>query len=94
MFEKEINCGVEFLNINRPNWLNLIDLDTLDMISKENCILGHIHGGFHYAKMQMNLSYEDTDQMGFTCDNLDDGVWNTLTKEWKDKIISLRNEAP
>lgn len=93
MFEKQINCGVEFLNIDRPNWLNLIDVDSLDMMDTENCILGHIHGEFDYAKMQMELSYEDTDKMGFTCPNLDDKVWDTLTKEWKDKIVSLRNET-
>jgi hypothetical protein len=93
MFEKQINCGVEFLNTYRPNWLNLIDIDLLDMTMPQFCILGQIGDDFYYVRTEMNLSMNDTDQMGFTCPNLDDEVWSTLTKEWKDKIVSLRNET-
>lgn len=104
MFEDQINCGVEFLNDAQPNWLNLIDVDSLDMQSTKNCILGQIHGGFYYSLMLMSLSEEDTIKMGFISYDLDyhvwctltkewkDHVWGTLTKEWKEKITSLKGK--
>jgi len=93
MFEKQINCGVEFLNTYRPNWLNLIDLDSLDMSDSKLCIMGQIDGVFYLAKMKMNLSFEDTDRMGFNLPPCSDDDWDILEKEWKEKIVSLRNET-
>lgn len=42
MYEQQINAGVEFLNEKFPGWHNEINLDRLDMMDCDRCVLGQL----------------------------------------------------
>jgi len=98
VFEKEIEKGVEFLNKVYPDWLSKIDLEKLNMDQPSNCILGQLYGNFYVAQNILDMSDKNYDKMGFTVpivlyyDEHDNEKWDTLAKEWKEKIVSLRNK--
>ena len=97
MFEKEIENGVEFLNKVYPDWLSKIDLEKLNMDQPSNCILGQLYGNFYVARDILDMYDNDTNKMGFTVpivlcyDEHDIEKWDTLTKEWANKIVELKN---
>jgi len=98
MFEKEIEKGVIWLNKNYPGWESKIDVDELDMESAYCCVLGQLG---NYKELTDKLHENNTNQ--FECGfSLFPGIgsiqnfrykFDDLTKEWKDKILSLRKEC-
>ncbi len=86
--EEKINRGVEFLNEVRPEWLNEIDLDELDIFEPDRCMLGQLKA---YKRMDnSDLSMYDLGFAGEGCDYRES--CNQLTDAWKEKIMELRNE--
>lgn len=77
----KINNSIVWLNSKDSNWLEKINIDTLDMT--KNCILDQVFG-----------NYEETIE---TFPELRDKKQSKLylfagyTKKWKNKIIELRN---
>lgn len=97
MFEKEIEKGVEFLNKVYPDWFNKIDLEKLNIEIPSLCILGQLYGNSYVAQIILDMSDENSDKMGFSVpfvsyyDEKFDEKWDTLTKEWVNKIVELKN---
>lgn len=39
---KTIQAGIEFLDNSRPEWWNLIDIETLELVDGDHCVLGQV----------------------------------------------------
>lgn len=89
MFEKEINAGVVYLNETYPDWLNKINLESLDLSHAKNCIIGQITGDYYNCK----LDFDKKVSLALTAEGMryNDKSWGILTLEWKDKITQLRS---
>jgi len=100
MFEKQIESGVAFLNENFSDWLGKINLEELNMTDGKCCILGQVRPGedicgFHSIKHEYNLSWNETEEMGFGVSYEDEEkdvlAWGILQQEWENKIKELRS---
>jgi hypothetical protein len=73
--KQTVRNGVDLLNISVPGWVNRIDLDTLDVQSCDQCIVGQIFSvpyepfAFDNAILQLELDYERNEygNYGFSC---------------------------
>lgn len=87
MFEKEIAKGIKLLNKINPGWVNMINLDKLNMTSSFDCIIGQVYGDYcKYITRLEKTYYFDRYEYGFTANDQ-----YTLTKEWKQAIINIRS---
>jgi hypothetical protein len=89
--------GVALLDEHVPGWEHQINLDTLDLVNTERCVLGQLWLAQHprtrdryaaYDKMCKALKLpgiENEIEFGFTVGLSDDGGgrWVWLTKAWK-----------
>lgn len=104
-----VASGVAFLNerYGRDDWLQRVDLDTLDVRTQLNCVLAQVTGRTYTEALDavgapVGLSSERTrwtDAHGFSRDLADCGNWEScvryeqLTRAWVAKISELRAEA-
>ncbi len=98
MFEAKIAKGIEFLNRECPEWLDLINLDKLELSTACDCVLGqsfmHRKGfckyGYDYVLYHMNLGLVKACEYGFSLANFKyDPPYEQLTKEWHTAISNL-----
>lgn len=74
--QEKLEKSIKFLYETRPDWLNKINLNTLDMTY--NCILDQIFGGWEETMEEYNLD--------------DDTYLFAGHKDmWVNKILELRN---
>jgi hypothetical protein len=94
-----INRGMERLNsYYGDEWINRIDLDTLDIGKAESCILGQLEGGYHRGMAKLNLNNEECWLYGFSGESIVDGVrvnsdpatWRNLQTAWILTLKSIR----
>lgn len=82
---QQVANGVKFLNKVKPGWVNLINLDKLNMKNPNNCIIGQIYGD--YCDVMKNLELEHKIcrfNYGFSyCPGSEN--------EWKRVIMNIRN---
>lgn len=52
---KQVKRGVDFLDEHRPGWHRKIQLDSLNMKSKRECILGQVFGDFGEGKEELGI---------------------------------------
>lgn len=92
-FKENIELGVAWLNEVKPNWLEDIDLDTLNMETND-CILGQVFGDYFnvdfFVKYQGQfgpiMDWAKMDEYGFSTT---EGYFPILQQEWKRKILEL-----
>lgn len=60
---QRVRNGAEWLDENRPGWVNEIDLGRLELTSPCLCILGQLWGNYWSAVREMSLG--DTAPLGF-----------------------------
>ena len=88
--EKAVQKGIDLLDQKGPkNWRERIDLDTFDIGSLNNCVLGQVYGSWHDG---MNALFPSTvtgrsdvaAHYGF------DGVgfYAELQDEWTDRMLN------
>ena len=101
--------GVQYMDEYGPtNWVDLIDLDTLDIGSTENCIFGQVfrnyepepevdesddlYGGWH---RYIGTFRRNTDHASARDYGLDGPFWicEELTEAWADAIMERRNST-
>lgn len=56
-----VDQGARLLDLKRPGWARIIDLDRLDISSCWNCILGQVYGAFGTGEVRLGLGYGDDD---------------------------------
>jgi hypothetical protein len=95
MFEEKIKRGIQFLDSRFENWVDKIDLNTLNMGHYDNCIISQIcKEQFNDSLVTLNITPQLSKFYGFDIEFNDNfGDYKTLTKEWKDTIINLRSNT-
>ena len=97
--EERVEAGAEWLDANRPGWVDRINLETLDLGSTCNCVLGQEFKGFNTAvKRHMGDDYELAGAWAFTLQSdrgflVDDQHFSDLTQAWRDYITARRAAA-
>lgn len=78
--------GIKYLNEHHPGWLSRIDLDTLDLKSCQDCVLGQVFGEYCYPsplEVQFNANH------GFTA-SLTNYDYFHLNRVWKEELRKLK----
>ena len=90
---ERVASGAALLDERMPGWHQRIDLDTLDIDSCKNCVLGQIYGS-----PQMEVSFDPG--LGFDIDDADYRFASSsrqrvkrLTVAWRE-LIESRRAAP
>lgn len=85
--------GMAFLKTINPQWLDTIDLATLDVSAQQCCPLAQIcKRPFQQAMRWKKLSYRQCEALGFM--PADDSLpgYDTLTAAWGTAILKRRRE--
>jgi len=82
MTDDRIARGCRILDEACPGWHAFIDLDTLDISSLRECVLGQLYGDFHTGRAALGLSAVDAEAAGF--------VDSTSTAAWRQHIATLQ----
>lgn len=95
-----VAVGADWLDERHPGWVDAIDIDTLDMASDCNCILGQQFGDYANAVDDYPgegddfLTTDETTALGFYAGGADSDTgrrdYPLLTAEWKRLILSRR----
>lgn len=88
--------GAAFMDRERPNWENDIDLNTLSLGSPEQCILGQHYGAYDMGTMALGLSMRRQYRYGFIATK-EGGCaeYPALTEAWAREIMTrLRSVLP
>lgn len=93
LFEQEINKGISWLNETKPDWLEKINLEKLNM-EDNNCILGQVFGNYcsvdfftiNHGVYGAIMDWAKMDEYGFSTT---EGYFPILQQEWKRKILEL-----
>lgn len=89
MYEDRIARGAALLDEQRPGWRDEIDVETLDLASECDCILGQLHGDYLEGVDMLDLNLPDRVACGF--DILsgvrdEDKAYARLTAEWRQAL--------
>jgi len=85
-----VETGIDLLDSEAPGWVNCIDLDTLDMSTTGNCVLGQVYGDFFIGMAELFASddpelavrhgFETPDETDPSCD------YDALNEAWRTAI--------
>lgn len=100
MYEQQVKNGMAFLDQRFPDWLYRVNVETLDLVDCEYCVLGQLCGDYEVAATALKLGYiygEEFRNLAFigvpstgADTEWEDQNWEELTKEWKCQIIERR----
>ena len=91
-----VKRGAAMLDKVRPFWYMRINLKTLDMISRKDCVLGQLTGDYSSEEAYIIANrIEERVNLGFTRWGSRDltKAWRDLTKAWRAEILSRLNKA-
>jgi len=101
MFKDQIEAGAKLLDEKKPDWVDLMDLEELDLESTCNCVVGQSCPDKLYVKALESLFDMESDDWG---DNIiqksreygfsveDWKKYPDLTEEWKAYIEERRSQ--
>jgi hypothetical protein len=104
--QERVNAGAEFMDEVFPGWANRINVDKLDIIDGDHCVLGQIYGGAETMYSKYTYVVNDLYAQGHWPYN--EGVMETarelgfigygddgkeLTECWKNEIRSRQASA-
>lgn len=79
--KKRIQQGVALLDRQRgPGWVNDIDLGSLDIGDRRNCVLGQLYGRYEYGMFAKGLSTHSVAREYGFYDRF--GRYDSLNKKW------------
>jgi hypothetical protein len=64
-----VNRGIALMDQKYPHWWRVLDLDTLDLRSTKNCVLGQVAGDYLDGLMTVLGGYSDYVQYQLAVDN-------------------------
>jgi hypothetical protein len=92
---QKVAKGAAYLDGIRPGWRDVINLDTLNIASCEQCIIGQLDGAYIKNEEKYFSLPEQAEELGFAIrvpELLKEG-YEILTKAWKEEILSSRQKA-
>ena len=79
--------GVALLDGHDSQWVGKVNLETLNLASGYDCVLGQVFGDYATGKEVFGLDMDESHDHGFT--ETGDGSWGDLTDEWV-RVIGVR----
>lgn len=102
--EAAAEAGALYLDRVLPTWDTLVDVDTLDLKSGCNCVLGQLNIDLYpadlrdpYAAMtwRLDLSNHEVEELGFNLPYPSDWrEWDELNQAWRHEIGKRRVAKP
>lgn len=85
--------GADLLSEKRPGWYDLINLDTLDISSVADCVLGQTYGDYGSGLIKLGVRAKGGAH-GFLCEPTahEECTCNGLEAAWTARITALRHE--
>lgn len=84
LVKKRVQRGIALLEKKHgPNWVDRVDLETLELMNCENCVLGQLYGRYSAGTSALHITFEAPDY-GFTI--RDDDGWGRLQAAWMDAL--------
>lgn len=93
---ERVERGAALLDEKRPGWVQVIDLDRLDIWSCTDCIGGQLDGGYDATMDLLGIGHtEEARAHGFDGHGLSygDGEYEALNAAWRDLIRQRRLAA-
>lgn len=87
-----VDEGMEFLNDEVPFWQDDVDIQTLDMATWNECLLGQMYGNFGLGLEALGIDEDEAQAMGFISPPgalglaVEEEVYAMLTGEWVSRI--------
>lgn len=78
--------GAEYLDEVRPDWWRSVNLERLDLVSGDDCILGQIWDDYGYAVELLRLTERDVTDYGFGL--VTAASWPRLTALWRAEVAT------
>jgi hypothetical protein len=93
-----VNLGAAWLDANYPGWVEMMRLETLDLASSCDCILGQRFGDYcDFCAANPEMSRQWRWEHGFCCVPQEPWFYGLrprqLTALWRAKIIALRAQV-
>lgn len=90
---ERVAAGVALLDREQPGWDSKVNLDTLNIASSWNCVLGQLYGDELTGGKALDLKWVVAVRCGFDRHSGElRVVFDELTDEWK-RVISERRAA-
>jgi hypothetical protein len=94
ILEERVDEGTNFLATEHPEILQTVDLETLDMGSVCDCMLGQSYGHFDTGVEELDLCLYEVVMLGLDVWQDEEYEPTELTPIWKAKIVEWRkNES-
>lgn len=77
-----VAAGIAKLDAEKPNWRDLINVDSLRLESCDVCVLGQVFGDYEDGKSYLDIDTTEAKRLGFNTD----GDFSRLTQAWKDAL--------
>ena len=91
--ETEVRRGMALLDEVCPGWIDMVDLDTLNINSCTDCVLGQLCGDYRDRYVYPEMANIRTDDYGFSATYLGGAVESgSLTDTWKILIQERRDQ--
>ncbi len=86
--EHRVARGAAFMDRERPDWENNVDLSTLNLADNEQCILGQRYGEYGIGTIVLGLSMRRQYRYGFIATRAGGcAEYPDLTEAWAHEII-------
>lgn len=98
-FEERIQKGIAKLDIAKPGWEKLINLEHLDLGNNNQCVLGQLHESYHNGKRVLfeasHFDHVEAIAHGFYLTGSEEytTTYARLTNKWKAAITKLLAEG-
>lgn len=86
LIRSRVQKGIQRLTEENPHWKEQVNLETLDMDSGEECVLGQLYGHLGTAQTQLKLGWSDLITLGFMENTSDPFGPCELTAVWKEEL--------
>lgn len=99
--KENVKRGAKLLDEKVPSWYTSINLDTLELSSCLECILGQLFGHYSDGLTELKIDFQNSIASdspryyyGFSvCGNVSSTWWKALTELWKQEVLARRNNG-
>jgi hypothetical protein len=100
---QRVEAGAAWLDEHKPGWWQTIDLDTLDIRSDCNCVLGQTYGNYcdaplgsryHRNKYLGDVRGFNSDESTHSDDDAELADYAALTAAWRALVEERRSGVP
>lgn len=89
-----VAAGAALLDLERPGWVQGVDLDRLKISSCISCVLGQLYGDVSTGYDELDIDDIEIDRFGFDQQGWAADEYELLTAEWRRVITSRRGQDP